>query len=431
MLTHQHPPLLPLLLLLHLLLVPPVADASVLRYADQSQPKTPIVLIPGDGGSQIQARLDGKPSVPHFWCSKRTADFYPIWLNLELLNAGTVDCLVDDFRLVFDPATNLTSNSPKVVTRVPGFGDTATVEYFDDSKISASAYFNDLAIKLVAYGYRRNVTLRGAPFDFRRGVHDNPQFQSDLKSLIEATTAANAGRPCLLVAHSYGNTVTLAMLQQQTPDWKRRHVRALLAVAAPLGGAVKALRLMSSGDSLDIPLERPLAMRPLQRSLTSTALLMPHPQFWPAGETLISRPGRNYSTAEYDQFFVDIGYQLGSRMRAAAVAGYRPDLPPGVEVHCVYGYGLKTPGRLIWRSNADWPDAQPDVDWDDGDGTVNSRSLAACADLWGGGAQAQPVFNFTIPGAEHLKILHRPEFLQYTLDLVHRLNAETAHPDAL
>ena len=40
----------------------------------------PVIIIPGTGGSQIEAKLD-KPSVNHFYCS-RTSDWYTLWLSV-------------------------------------------------------------------------------------------------------------------------------------------------------------------------------------------------------------------------------------------------------------------------------------------------------------------------------------------------------------
>ena len=53
--------------------------------------------VPGDGGSQYEAKLD-KPSVVHWLCTKKTDDWYPLWLNLELLAPYAVDCFVDNMK---------------------------------------------------------------------------------------------------------------------------------------------------------------------------------------------------------------------------------------------------------------------------------------------------------------------------------------------
>ncbi|PAA61691.1 hypothetical protein BOX15_Mlig028650g1, partial [Macrostomum lignano] len=396
--------------------------------------KTPVILIPGDGGSQVEARLDGKPWVPHYWCSKTTKDYFPIWLNLELLTYFTIDCFVDNFRLHFDNVTNISHNAPNVSIRVPNYGDTAAVEYFDVSRISASAYFSGLVAALTKQlGYTRNVSVRGVPFDFRRSPPDLDveNFDSNLLQLIESTCRDNGNRPALLVAHSYGNIMALRFLQRQSADWKRRHIRALLAVGAPLGGAVKTVRVVSSGDSLNIPFEKPLTIRPLQRSFTSSAFLMPQAPLWPPGEPFASRPGRNYSSSNYAEFFADIGFPEGLAMRLASLTDFDATKPPGVEVHCVHGDGLPTPGRFVWTSDEPgWADSQPGIVNDNGDGTVNERSLQACVKFWSG-VQKQPVRSFVIDGAEHVKILRHAAFINYTLTLLSTFDAEQPQPQPL
>lgn len=49
--------------------------------------------MPGDGGSQVDAKLD-KPEVVHYICNKKTDDYFNTWLNLELLVPVAIDCLV-------------------------------------------------------------------------------------------------------------------------------------------------------------------------------------------------------------------------------------------------------------------------------------------------------------------------------------------------
>lgn len=66
--------------------------------------------------------------------------------------------------------TRKTSNAEGVDVRVPGWGDPFTVEYLDPSKVSVGSYFKDIGNMLVSdLGYIRNLSLRGAPYDFRRG----------------------------------------------------------------------------------------------------------------------------------------------------------------------------------------------------------------------------------------------------------------------
>ena len=52
-----------------------------------------LVTVPGDGGSQVEAKLS-KDKVVHYLCEKTTQDFFNIWLNMELLVPWVIDCWV-------------------------------------------------------------------------------------------------------------------------------------------------------------------------------------------------------------------------------------------------------------------------------------------------------------------------------------------------
>lgn len=92
--------------------------------------------------------------------------------------------------------------------------------------------------------------------------------------------------------------------------------------------------------------------------------------------------------------------------------------PPGVEVHCLHGIGLDTPGVLVYTSKSDWFDYAPTVINDNGDGTVNLRSLHGC--LRWSGKQSAPVHHQEFKGyyAEHLEILKNPDVMTYIAKIV-------------
>lgn len=124
----------------------------------------PAIFIPGDGGSQLWARLNRTRPPPHFFCA-RHSNWFELWLDIRLIVPEVIDCFVDNMRLQYNETTKKTSNLEGVETNVPGFGDTATVEYFDASGISYSSYFAPIVRSLVTLGYTRGVNLRGAPYD--------------------------------------------------------------------------------------------------------------------------------------------------------------------------------------------------------------------------------------------------------------------------
>lgn len=53
--------------------------------------------------------------------------------------------------------------------RIPGFGNSETVEWLDPSHAATGSYFIDIGNTLVKMGYTRNVSIKGAPYDFRKG----------------------------------------------------------------------------------------------------------------------------------------------------------------------------------------------------------------------------------------------------------------------
>lgn len=72
--------------------------------------------------------------------------------------------------LTYDNVTRKTSNQEGVDIRIPGWGDPFVVEYLDPSQAYPGSYFKSIGTMLVNnLGYVRNVSLRGAPYDFRKG----------------------------------------------------------------------------------------------------------------------------------------------------------------------------------------------------------------------------------------------------------------------
>ncbi|KAL3860806.1 hypothetical protein ACJMK2_010873 [Sinanodonta woodiana] len=369
----------------------------------------PVILIPGDGGSELEAKLD-KPSAPHSFCLLKTQNFFTLWLSLEELTPWVIDCFVDNMRLVYNNKTHKTSNSPGVDIRVPGFGDTDTVEWLDPSRFSVTSYFSQIVTAMVSWGYTRGKSVRGAPYDFRKAPNELDDFFQALSDLIEDTYRHNNNTKIVIIGHSMGNPITLYFLNQKSQPWKDKFIRSHISLAGVWGGAVKTLRLMASGDNLGVPIVKPINVRREQRSMPSTAWLMPSDAFWSSSETLVSSPMRNYTVNDYSDFFTDIDFKDGYLMRKDTENLIHPLKAPGVELHCLHGNQVNTPGRLIY-TNTTWHDSEPDVIPDDGDGTVNIRSLKGCLTFQG--KQVQPVHYQIFPKAEHMEILQNEDVIAY------------------
>jgi len=83
-------------------------------------------------------------------------------------------------------------------------------------------------------------------------------------------------------------------------------------------------------------------------------------------------------------------------------------------VHCLHGIGTPTPGVLVYyTSSKNWFDHSPSLVTDDGDGTVNVRSLRGC--LRWSSKQSAAVHHQEFTGApgEHLSLLNNPDVMSY------------------
>jgi len=404
----------------------------------------PVILVPGLGGSQLEARQTiWKPWSTPTLCRK--IGWFSAWVNTMRMSCSNVtplcplNCTVDDLRLVYDEATHTTSNSPGVEVRVPGFGSTETVEYLVPNRFGQhishkhSNYYKTIADALVELGYTRDVNIRGAPYDFRKAPHEMGDFFEDLVKLIEDTYTLNGNSRVILMAHSMGNLYSLYLLNRMSQEWKDTYIQSFVAIAAPWGGAVKPVKAMVSGDNMDavislgehdLVLVDTTVIRPLERSMPSMAWLMPSEGFWQDDEVLVKAPHYNYTVADYRRLFQDIGFMDGWSMRQDTSELLLDLSPPGVEVFAMYGIGVETYGALDYTQNKVglWYDEDPTVLYGDGDGTVNRRSCEGSL-RWDGN-QKQPVHHRAFPGATHMTILSREDSVTYIQQIVLQANLQ-------
>lgn len=371
------------------------------------------ILVPGDGGSQIDARLN-KTAVPHYLCTKKS-DWFNLWLNMELLAPFVIDCWIDNAKLNYDNVTRTTTNQPGVELRIPGWGDSDMVEYLDpgDKYLSVGYYYKYIGDALVQNGYIRNHSLRGAPYDFRKGPNENKQWFVDMKTLVEETYALNENTPVTIVCHSMGCPMSLLLLQNQTQAWKDKFISKFITIAGAWGGSAKAVKVFAIGDDLGALALRASVMRQEQITMPSLAFLLPSPSFWKQDEVLVRTANREYTMGQLEDFFNDLGFPIGYEMQKDMMP-YLDFSPPNVEVHCIYGSGLPTVEVLSYATQD--LTGSPKLLTGDGDGTVNIRSLTGCTQ-WRT-KQKQSVSTLEIPKGEHIKILSVYDTIEYILNVL-------------
>ena len=64
---------------------------------------SPVLIIPGIGGNQLEARLENVET-EHFLCSKNY-DWYRIWFSMKNLLPFIFDCWISNMKPLFDPIT--------------------------------------------------------------------------------------------------------------------------------------------------------------------------------------------------------------------------------------------------------------------------------------------------------------------------------------
>ena len=153
---------------------------------------------------------------------------------------------------------------------------------------------------------------------------------------------------------------------------------------------------MASGDAEGLPVNA-LSIREEQRSYETNLWMLPTAKGW--GETvLVTSPKRNYTAADYDAFFDDVGYSVAKKVYARTSALIPdPSQGPGVSVTCLYSTGMSTPLSFTYSGGFD---EQPKEHDGDGDGTVNENSLAVC-EQWKTSNQEQSVVTKVFHGIDH------------------------------
>merc|ERR1719414_505269 len=316
-------------------------------------------------------------------------------------------------KLVYHEDRDLLTNNLGVETRVPDWGGTSAFEELDPSvPFHLSAALRGTVEAMVGAGLQRNVTLRGAPYDFRYAPSSpvGARFIDDLRLLIEETFNATGSR-VRLVSHSMGCLEVLYLLNGQPQAWKDHYIEKWVSLGGPWGGSAQELRVLVSGNNEGAPVD-PLAIREAQRSFEADFWLAPDPRWW--GErVLVSTPTRNYTAQDYDALFDDVGFPLGKRIRRR-VADLTGELrAPGVELVCMYSLGVPTPQSF--RYDARGFDVTPETLNGDGDGAVNAWSLQLCERWAEDSSLARPTRAVRFNSVRHAHMLTDPQVLSELL----------------
>lgn len=113
-----------------------ISTAMMLYTCQATTNLHPLILIPGNGGNQLEARLTAKYKPTSLWCKwypiKKDSDgWFRLWFDSSVLLSPLTKCFSERMMLYYDSDLDDYYNAPGVETRVPNFGSTQSLLYLD------------------------------------------------------------------------------------------------------------------------------------------------------------------------------------------------------------------------------------------------------------------------------------------------------------
>lgn len=114
-----------------------ISTVTMIYVCQASNNLYPLVLIPGSGGNQLEARLTKKYKPTNLVCKrwyparKDKNGWFRLWFDASVLLAPFTKCFAERMTLYYDDDLDDYRNAPGVETRVPHFGSTQSLLYLD------------------------------------------------------------------------------------------------------------------------------------------------------------------------------------------------------------------------------------------------------------------------------------------------------------
>ncbi|RZC15034.1 Lecithin-cholesterol acyltransferase-like 1 isoform A [Glycine soja] len=278
----------------------------------------PLILIPGNGGNQLEARLTN-----------------------HVILAPFTQCFAERMTLHYHQELDDYFNTPGVQTRIPHFGSTNSLPYLNNE------HFHRLKVTSL----NRHITFRYGLAAEGHSSQVGSRFLKGLKNLIEEASNSYNGKPVILLS------------------------------LTPWGGDIDEMYTFASGNTLGVPLVDPLLVRDEQRSSESNLWLLPNPKVFGPQKPIVITPNKTYSAHDMVDFLKDIGFPEGVYPYETRIVPLIGNIQaPQVPITCIMGTGVRTLETLFY-GKGDF-DERPEISYGDGDGTVNLVSLLVFQSLW-------------------------------------------------
>jgi len=347
----------------------------------------PLVIVPGLGGSVLEAKLHNRPKARD--CSSNSL-WYTIWASV-VQGVTRYACFRDNLQLYLNKSSKYSglSNYTGVQIRPRDYGGTGGIEYSnagtDEPHI---AYMHALVKRLEDdAGYVSGVSVRAATNDFRIvGTPAALDYEyAKLKNLVEDTYRLNNNSTVHLLSHSLGGPLTnLFLTTFVNQEWKATFIASHIMLSAPLLGSPVAIYAALSGPRYDyVPQFLPSLVVPLVRTFPSITWMWPRigangEDVWTNNINFVETPSKNYSLTSLKELTGDIpgASILFDTWDMMTNRTARSASDPHVKVLCMFANDTKTDLAIKTVDTFDEKGTTLASTW--GDGTVSLRSLESC-----------------------------------------------------
>jgi hypothetical protein len=202
-----------------------------------SNPLVPVVIVPSFFGNAIYASLS-HADPGHFYCRDNSKDYVLFFDELRFI-PPLINCWMADMLIEY---SNHTYSYPEGVeiNAEMDYGNTTVLEWINSGH--TIGIWNSTVAALVAAGYERGVSVRGAPADWRLGANGWTPYWSRLKGLIEETYTLNGNQKVAVAALSMGSPYFLGFLNTMVNQtWKDTYIHSFTSMSGVFGGSSAAI----------------------------------------------------------------------------------------------------------------------------------------------------------------------------------------------
>jgi lysophospholipase-3 len=358
----------------------------------QSGARTPVVLIPGLGGSRL---YDEYGSLK--WCNWQ--GFFPHMTN-NWRDALTVKYNPENKKfeeVCYHTPYRKPHWQGSTFVPTPDFGGCEGVGNVLSRNVKSSWQFQSILDTASALGYTEGVNLLGAPYDFRTITSPSvwTEYCRSLKALLE-----HCHERVVLLSHSMGSTLLLTFFVLYLPQvlpaaqvtaWKKKYVKRWVTVNGAFGGAGKTVRSFLSGDNNGMGYICDTGChdwyQPLLENASGVLWMLPNPQVFGSEVPIVTVGETGYSASQLPELLEKVSPLASQAYKDTVLPLLTVDPPgvpvvsvtstqPGTQLQCFY------PEKSFHFSEVSMLDERvyyaqhsPNVQHMCGDGTVPYKSL--------------------------------------------------------